>query len=174
MLDERGTSTPAASTHSLTTTATNNSTYSPNDNDKIKRPSSESQTTQSKSLQTREIPEKRSIEALSVEDGPPDPSSLPASETTERTPDLSDFPEGGLEAWLVVFGGFCAQFCTFGVINCVGVFVEYYVSGPLKMYDASQVSWITSVQTFFMIFSSTFVSLTITYISLVIQETGAF
>lgn len=24
-----------------------------------------------------------------------------------------DFPEGGLQAWLVVFGGWCALFCTY-------------------------------------------------------------
>ncbi|KAM0348382.1 hypothetical protein ACHAPU_004352 [Fusarium lateritium] len=49
----------------------------------------------------------------------------------------ADFPDGGLEAWLVVFGGWCALFCTFGVINCVGVFQKYYVSGPLRDYDGS-------------------------------------
>ncbi|KAF5677190.1 monocarboxylate transporter [Fusarium heterosporum] len=66
----------------------------------------------------------------------------------------ADFPDGGLEAWLVVFGGWCALFCTFGVINCVGVFQKYYVSGPLKDYDSSAVSWITSVESFFMVFCS--------------------
>ena len=60
----------------------------------------------------------------------------------------SDFPDGGAEAWLVVLGGFFALFCTFGLINCVGVFLQYYVSGPLRGYDASAVSWITSAQVF--------------------------
>lgn len=27
-------------------------------------------------------------------------------------------PDGGAEAWLVVFGGFCAVFSSFGWINC--------------------------------------------------------
>ncbi|RYP42206.1 hypothetical protein DL767_000370 [Monosporascus sp. MG133] len=61
-------------------------------------------------------------------------------------PNPADFPDGGLEAWLVVFGGWCALFCTFGLVNCVGVFVEYYVNGPLASYGASTVTWITSVQ----------------------------
>ncbi|KPM34231.1 hypothetical protein AK830_g12337, partial [Neonectria ditissima] len=65
----------------------------------------------------------------------------------------ADFPDGGREAWLVVFGGWCALFCTFGLINCVGVFQAYYVRDPLKDYDSSAVSWIMSVQIFFMIFS---------------------
>ncbi|KAM5448730.1 hypothetical protein MaudCBS49596_005237 [Microsporum audouinii] len=64
----------------------------------------------------------------------------------------NDAPDGGLEAWLVVFGGWCALFCTFGLINCVGVFQEYYLSHQLKTYDASAVSWITSAQVFFMVF----------------------
>ena len=32
--------------------------------------------------------------------------------------DPSSFPDGGLEAWLVVFGGFCCLFVSFGWINC--------------------------------------------------------
>lgn len=71
----------------------------------------------------------------------------------------TDFPDGGREAWLVVFGGWCALFCTFGLVNCVGVFQAYYVRGPLKDYDSSAVSWIMSVQVFFMIFSGAIVSL---------------
>ncbi|KAL7619469.1 hypothetical protein AAE478_010008 [Parahypoxylon ruwenzoriense] len=62
----------------------------------------------------------------------------------------ADFPDGGLEAWLVVAGGFCALFSTFGLVNCVGVFVSYYVNGPLESYGASTVSWITSIQVFMM------------------------
>jgi hypothetical protein len=58
----------------------------------------------------------------------------------------ADYPDGGLEAWLCVFGGFCALFCTFGLVNCVGVFLEYYVEGPLANYGPSAVSWITSTQ----------------------------
>lgn len=69
-----------------------------------------------------------------------------------------DFPDGGTEAWLVVFGAWCALFCTFGLINCVGVFQEYYVNGPLKHYSASTVSWILSVQIFFMVFCGSVVS----------------
>ena len=63
-----------------------------------------------------------------------------------------DFPDGGAEAWLVVFGGWCALFCTFGLINCVGVFQQYYVQGPLRDYDPSAVSWIMSTQVFAMTF----------------------
>lgn len=68
----------------------------------------------------------------------------------------ADFPDGGLEAWLVVFGGWCALFCTFGLVNCVGVFQQYYINGPLSGYDPSAVSWIMSTQVFIMVFSGAF------------------
>ncbi|PTB62409.1 MFS general substrate transporter [Trichoderma citrinoviride] len=67
-------------------------------------------------------------------------------------PHADAYPDGGLEAWLAVLGGWCAMFCTFGLINCVGVFEQYYVSGPLRQYDESAVSWILSVLVFLMIF----------------------
>ncbi|PSR85698.1 riboflavin transporter MCH5 [Coniella lustricola] len=64
----------------------------------------------------------------------------------------SDFPDGGFEAWSVVLGGWCGLFCTFGFISCVGVFQEYYESGPLSHYSTSSVSWITATEVFAMIF----------------------
>lgn len=79
-------------------------------------------------------------------------------EAAPKPPPPGDFPEGGLEAWLVVLGGWCALFCTFGLINCVGVFEEYYVSDPLKEYSSSVVSWILSVLIFLMIFCGAIVS----------------
>lgn len=42
-----------------------------------------------------------------------------APETSQ--PPVTDFgppPDGGLEAWLVVAGGFCTVFASFGWINC--------------------------------------------------------
>ena len=32
--------------------------------------------------------------------------------------DPSEFPDGGLKAWLSVLGAFCCLFCGFGWINC--------------------------------------------------------
>lgn len=68
----------------------------------------------------------------------------------------SDFPDGGLEAWLVVFGAWCGLFCTFGFVSCIGVFQEYYETGPLANYSTSTVSWITSTQVWSMIFFGLF------------------
>lgn len=86
------------------------------------------------------------------------PSADPEATATEAGND-AHYPDGGLRAWLVVFGGWCASFCTFGLLNCSGVFVEYYASGPLAHHDASAIGWITAVQAFLMISASTVVSL---------------
>lgn len=64
----------------------------------------------------------------------------------------SDFPDGGLQAWCVVFGGWCGLFCTFGFVSCIGVFQEYYETGPLASYSTSTVSWITATEVWGMIF----------------------
>ncbi|ATY67346.1 MFS transporter, putative [Cordyceps militaris CM01] len=61
-------------------------------------------------------------------------------------------PDGGMEAWLVVLGAWCASFCSYGWINSVGIFQQYYAQGPLKQYSASQISWIPALQIFFMSF----------------------
>lgn len=72
------------------------------------------------------------------------------AELSQQPPGLNpeDFPDGGLEAWLVVLGGSLILFCSFGLVNCSGVFVQYYVNGPLSDYSASSITWITSLQAF--------------------------
>ncbi|KAK0463531.1 MFS general substrate transporter [Desarmillaria tabescens] len=61
----------------------------------------------------------------------------------------SDFPDGGLKAWLVVFGGMCCTFTTFGYVNAWGVFQEYYQETLLKDSSPSSIcssAWIGSIQ----------------------------
>ncbi len=64
----------------------------------------------------------------------------------------ADFPDGGLEAWLVVVGGWCCLFVSFGWINCIGVFQEYYQEHLLSQYSSSTVAWIPSMELFMMFF----------------------
>ncbi|KAG6040620.1 hypothetical protein E4U41_007684 [Claviceps citrina] len=59
-------------------------------------------------------------------------------------------PDGGTLAWLVVLGAWCTSFCSFGWINSVGAFQEYYQHELLPSYSASTISWIPSLQIFFM------------------------
>ena len=63
-----------------------------------------------------------------------------------------DFPEGGLQAWLVVFGSFCALFIVFGIVNSTGAFNDYLSSNQLRGYSSSQVGWIFSFQLFLVFF----------------------
>ncbi|KAG6041230.1 hypothetical protein E4U41_005513 [Claviceps citrina] len=100
---------------------------------------------------------RRDVEASSHE--PPD-------STDDDDDDDDDFPDGGLDAWLVVLGAWCVSFCSYGWINKkrfsriivmatgVGTFQEYYQTGPLKDYTASQIAWIPSMQIFLMSFLS--------------------
>ena len=64
--------------------------------------------------------------------------------------DPRSFPDGGLQAWLVVSGAFCCLFCSFGWINAIGVFQTYYEQNQLKAYSPSTIAWISSLETFMM------------------------
>ncbi|OAX79793.1 hypothetical protein ACJ72_05887 [Emergomyces africanus] len=77
------------------------------------------------------------IERKALEDGSP----------TNPVIDPTAFPDGGVEAWTVVLGGFCALFASFGWITCIGVFQDYYQNHQLKSYSPSTISWIPSLET---------------------------
>lgn len=62
------------------------------------------------------------------------------------------YPEGGLQAWLVVFGGFCGMTAAFGYMNTIGVFQAYLVEHQLRGYSESTVGWIFSVYVFISLF----------------------
>ncbi len=55
-----------------------------------------------------------------VGDGSPSDleQAVPEKPPVPSMTDPSSFPDGGLEAWLVVVGAFCCLFCSFGWINC--------------------------------------------------------
>ena len=61
-------------------------------------------------------------------------------------PNPADFPDGGLEAWLVVLGAWCCLFVSFGWITSIGVFQDYYQNHQLRNYSSSTISWIPSLQ----------------------------
>ncbi|KAI9840705.1 MAG: hypothetical protein M1838_003939 [Thelocarpon superellum] len=71
--------------------------------------------------------------------------------------DPSSFPDGGLKAWSVVLGGFCCLFVSFGWINCIGVFQDYYQTHQLRDYSPSTVAWIPALQTFMMFLGGPFI-----------------
>ncbi|OAL06079.1 MFS general substrate transporter [Phaeosphaeriaceae sp. SRC1lsM3a] len=64
----------------------------------------------------------------------------------------SQFPDGGRQAFLCLLGGFCCLFCSFGWLNCLGVFQNYYQMHQLHDYSPSTIAWISSIQIFVMFF----------------------
>ncbi|KAI6406521.1 hypothetical protein MCOR23_002141 [Pyricularia oryzae] len=44
---------------------------------------------------------------------------------TEKDADGIDYPEGGLKAWLVVLGSWCAMTAGLGIVNSTGIFEAY-------------------------------------------------
>ncbi|KAF2135279.1 uncharacterized protein K452DRAFT_281766 [Aplosporella prunicola CBS 121167] len=60
---------------------------------------------------------------------------------------LAQPPDGGTRAWLVTLGCWCAFFVTFGWINAIGVFQEYYQQHLLRDYSPSTIAWIPACET---------------------------
>ena len=56
------------------------------------------------------------------------------------------FPEGGAKAWLTVAGSAACLFVSFGWVNCVGIFEEYYQTHQLSQYTPSEIAWIPALQ----------------------------
>lgn len=97
-----------------------------------------------------------SAEAASINHVPSDVGSehvLPISPGNANT---IDFPDGGAEAWLVILGGWCCLFVSFGWITSIGVFQEYYQTHQLKEYSPSEVAWIPALQVFMMLVGAPF------------------
>jgi len=59
-----------------------------------------------------------------------------------------EFPEGGIQAWLVVLGSWCALFSSLGIMNTMGAFQEHISSNQLKHLDVAIVGWIFSLYAF--------------------------
>ncbi|KIV82644.1 hypothetical protein, variant [Exophiala sideris] len=89
------------------------------------------------------------------------PTDLGDNEVPIATPvnpmDPSQFPDGGLKAWTVVLGAFCSLAVSFGWINCIGVFQDYYETHQLKAYSSGEVAWIPSLESFMMFFGGLWV-----------------
>ena len=62
------------------------------------------------------------------------------------------YPEGGLRAYLVVFGSFCAMTAGFGLTNIVGVFQAYLSTHQLSGYPLGTIGWIFGIYVFLAFF----------------------
>ncbi|KAK3674076.1 hypothetical protein LTR78_005923 [Recurvomyces mirabilis] len=62
------------------------------------------------------------------------------------------YPEGGLQAWLVVFGSFAGMTAGFGLMNTIGVYQAYVAENQLSEYSESTIGWIFSLYVFLSFF----------------------
>ncbi|KAL5612047.1 hypothetical protein BROUX41_000391 [Berkeleyomyces rouxiae] len=69
-------------------------------------------------------------------------------ELSRQRTDPNNYPEGGLQAWLVVFGSFCGTTACFGLTNSIGVVHTYVANNILTDYSDGQIGWIFSVYLF--------------------------
>ncbi|KAK9365348.1 major facilitator superfamily domain-containing protein [Lipomyces kononenkoae] len=77
--------------------------------------------------------------------------------TNDGSSEMRIIPDGGLDAWMTVMGAFFGLFGSFGWINSMGVFQKYYETHQLSALSESTISWISSLQIFFLLFSGLFV-----------------
>ncbi|UKZ53021.1 hypothetical protein TrVGV298_006808 [Trichoderma virens] len=110
--------------------------------DDTKHPSSSNQTLQEQYHQLQDV-------TTDVEKAP---QQQQEQQDASTGPDFGPPPDGGMEAWLVVLGGFCSVFASFGWINCIGIFQDYYQSHQLNSYSPSTVAWISSLESFMLFF----------------------
>lgn len=67
------------------------------------------------------------------------------------------YPEGGLQAWLVVLGSWFAMFASLGLMNTLAIFQAYTLSHQLKGYSEGTVGWVFSVYTFLAFFCGVYI-----------------
>jgi MFS family permease len=67
------------------------------------------------------------------------------------TQQQATFPDGGARAWSVAAGAAGVLFSTFGYANAFGVYQEYYETHQLRNESPSAISWIGSLQVFFLL-----------------------
>lgn len=84
----------------------------------------------------------------------PDPNpTLNAARPDGELPKCEqDYPEGGMQAWLVVFGSFTGMTAGFGLMNTVGTFQAYISTHQLAHDSPSLVGWIFSIYIFLAFF----------------------
>lgn len=63
---------------------------------------------------------------------------------------IKDYPEGGLQAWLVVVGAWCAMIPSMGLLNTLGTLHSWTSEHQLMDYSDSSIGWIFGAYGFFL------------------------
>jgi len=67
------------------------------------------------------------------------------------------YPEGGLEAWLVVLGSWCGLVAALGILNSIGTLQTYVSRHQLSNYTEGTVGWIFSLYTALVFFCGIYI-----------------
>lgn len=62
------------------------------------------------------------------------------------------YPEGGLQAWLVVLGAWCAMVPSMGLLNTLAILQAWLGEHDLHDVPESKIAWIFSCYAFFLYF----------------------
>lgn len=72
------------------------------------------------------------------------------SNPVEIDEENAEYPEGGMQAWLVVAGAWCAMIPSMGLLNTIGVIHAWMAEHQLEHYSESTAGWIVSAYAFFL------------------------
>lgn len=67
------------------------------------------------------------------------------------------YPEGGLQAWLVVVGAWFSLLASFGLLNTIAVFQTYTLDHQLSEYSEGTVGWVFSIYVFLTFFCGVYI-----------------
>lgn len=95
-----------------------NETMADTEREKLKPPSLEGTESQNKATEANMIPGPKAEANVDLEKN----GVIPRSPPTPGGVNPADFPDGGLEAWLVVLGGFCCRKFYTGTVKSAHVF----------------------------------------------------
>ncbi|KAH8432322.1 uncharacterized protein LDX57_009961 [Aspergillus melleus] len=88
-----------------------------------------------------------------IPEGPLHRLKTPEEETAIVEDEVdAEFTEGTVGHYMVVIGGFCGMFASFGWRAGSGFFQGYYQQDQLRDYSPSTIAWINSVGFFLMYF----------------------
>lgn len=69
---------------------------------------------------------------------------------TQTQTQANEYPEGGLKAWSVVLGAWCAMVPSMGLLNSLGVLHAWTAKHQLEDYSESSIGWIFGAYGFFL------------------------
>lgn len=86
---------------------------------------------------------------MDSEDRPQRPGGVIETVDLESPDHNDDYPEGGVRAWMVVVGAWCAMIPPMGLLNTLAVLQAWFSENELKGTAESTTGWIFSTYAFF-------------------------